>query len=185
MPSILTNFSDMNGKNGSNATAMFAQTITVKGTVGYYFGQLQLSSVTSSSIKVWSYTNKDTVAVTDVRLDEINKFNNVINGNLISIQEEILITGYHDSEENNAFTLRTNYLCSDGNYLQIRVDQNINLVDNDGNRITSGAGFVGKTITSIECIASYYDPNFGSQSPEQYDGLIQLMWANYNDVTFK
>ena len=160
-------------------------TITVKGTVGYYFGQLQLSSITSGSIKVWSYTNKDAVTTIDTRLDEISIYNSVLNGNLVEIQEELVITGYYNSEENNAFTLKTNYKCSDGNYLDIRVDQNINLVDENGNRITSGEQFVGKTITSIIAIASYYDPNFGSQSPEQYDGHIQLMWANYSDVTFK
>lgn len=160
-------------------------TITVKGTVGYYYGQLQISSVTNASIKVWSYTNKDTVVTTDLRLEDISINNYALNGNLVEIQEEIHITGYYNSEENNAFTLRTDYLCSDGNYLQIRVDQNIALTDENGNRITSGEQFVGKTITSIVAIASYYDPNFGSQSPEQYDGLIQLMWAKYSDVTFK
>lgn len=160
-------------------------TITVNGTLGYYYGQLQISSVTKSTIKVWSYTNKDTVTTIDVRLEDIHKDNYGLIGNLVCIQDELVITRYYDSEENNAFTLTTNYKCSDGNYLDIRVDQNITLVDENGDRITSGAQFVGKTITSIVAIASYYDPNFGSQSPEQYDGHIQLMWGNYSDVTFK
>ena len=160
-------------------------TITINGKIGYYYGQLQLTEVTSASIKVWSYTNKDTVVATDMLLEEIsiNNLNSI--SNLVTINEELVITGYYDSEENNAFTLKTNYRCSDGNYLDIRVDQNINLVDENGNRIVSGEDLVGKTITSITAILSYYDPNYDSQSPEVYDGHIQLMWGTYSDVTFK
>ena len=160
-------------------------TITINGKIGYYYGQLQLTEVTSASIKVWSYTNKDTVVATDMLLEDISINNYDSISNLVTINEELVITSFYNSEENNAFTLKTNYRCSDGNYLDIRVDQNINLVDENGNRITSGEQFVGKTITSITAILSYYDPNYDSQSPQQYDGHIQLMWGKYSDVTFK
>ena len=160
-------------------------TVTINGKIGYYYGQLQITEVTNASIKVWSYTNKDTVVATDMHLEDISINNYDSISNLVTIQDELVITEYYDSEENNAFTLKTNYRCSDGNYLDIRVDQNINLVDEDGNRIVSGEALVGKTITSITAILSYYDPNYDSQSPEKYDGHIQLMWGVYSDVTFK
>lgn len=160
-------------------------TITVNGTIGYYFGQLQISSVSNASIKVYSFTNKDNVVSTDMELEDISIYNYNAMGNLVTINEDIQITGYYDSDNETAFTLKTNYKCSDGNYLSIRVDQRITLKDEFGDRITSGESFVGKTITSFTGVVSYYDPNFGSQTPEVYDGYIQLMWANYSDVIFK
>ena len=172
---------------GYSSIAAFGEgiTITLDGTIGYHYGQLQITSINETSIVVHSFSNKDAVVATEVKAEDLSIHNGLIQGNLITINEEIEIIGYRDSEENNAFSLKTNYKLSDGNYLEIRVDQNIALKGEDGKRIKTGAGFVGKTITSITCIASYYDPNTGTQNPEEYDGYLQLMWATYSDVTFK
>lgn len=162
-------------------------TVTIDGTIGYYYGQLQISSVTSASVKVHSYNNFDSVVARETKLEEIYITNYDLICTLISLNEEITITSAYksDTSDTNAFTLRTNYRCSDGNYLDIRVDQNTNLVDESGNRITDGDSLVGKTIASFIGIVSYYDGGYGQQDPEQYDGHIQLLWTKYTDVVFK
>ena len=129
--------------------------------------------------------NEDSIVSLETKLEDISMHNYNSIANLITINEELVITDYYDSEENNAFTLKTNYQLSDGNFLDIRVDQNTALFDEEGIRIRSGERFVGKTITSFTGILSYYDPNFGQQDPEKYDGRVQLMWVSTDDVVFK
>lgn len=160
-------------------------TVTVSGTIGYYFGQLQISSITNKSVKKMASGNEDSIVPVETKLEDISMHNYNSIANLITINEELVITDYYDSEENNAFTLTTNYKLSDGNYLDIRVDQNTALFDEEGVRIRSGKDFVGKTISSFTGILSYYDPNFGQQTPEKYDGRVQLMWVSTDDIVFK
>lgn len=158
-------------------------TITINGTVGYYYGQLQITSVTNKSIKVWSYEDKENVVPIEMELKDISIDNYNSIGNLITINEELVIKSSYESEETYAFTLTAE--SANGTRIDIRVDKSVALVDENGERIVNGDQLVGKTITSLTGILSYYDPNFGSQSPELYDGRIQIMWGVYSDVIFK
>ena len=173
------------GGYGTIGTLKPGYTVTVSGTIGYYYGQLQISSVTTASVKVMDRSGADTLVPIETKLADITKYDYDSIANFITLNEELVITSYYDSENNTSFTLTTNYQLSDGNFLDIRVDQNTALFDEKGIRITSGKSFVGKTISSFTGILSYYDPNYGQQDPEKYDGRIQLMWADESDVIFK
>lgn len=157
-------------------------TVIVTGTIGYYNGSLQITDVSTSHVKVQSMNDQDKVKV--IELDNVKEYlaNEMNIGNLVKINTPITITRTYDADETNAFSLYGEYKDNDGKSQQIsiRVDKNITLKDENGERITSGDYFVGKKLSSLTAIVGYYDP---SQN-EVHDGYIQLLLVGSADYKF-
>ena len=80
-------------------------------------------------------------------------------GSLVKVTD-LKVTGGDDADS-NAFTIYTSYVDKNGvtRKLDVRVDNNTNLVGPDGERITSYQYFNGKTIKELVAQVSYFDYN--------------------------
>jgi len=153
--------------------------VIVSGTIGYYNGSLQITDVSSSNVKVQSFYDQDKILVnelTDVKTS-LDDYKNL--GNLVKINTPVTITSTYDAESTTAFSLRATYTDASGKLqnLSIRIDRNALLVDENGDRITSGDYFVGKTFESLIAIVSYYDPT----QDNVHNGYVQLMLVRTSD----
>ncbi len=169
------------GFNENNRLAV-GYSVIITGTIGYYNGSLQITDVSTSHVKVQSMYDQDKVKCIEV--DDVKSYleDEMHIGNLIKINEPITITRTYDADETNAFSLYGTYKDQNGNTqtISIRVDKNITLKDEDGNRITSGDYFVGKELSSLTAIVGYYDPT----QDEVHNGYIQLLLVASADYTF-
>lgn len=171
--------------------------VVVEGTIGYHFGSLQLTGVTEKSVKLRSWADKTDpekdVQKLEVEASTITTENTKLFGSLVTVKN-LTITGGRTSmgtsgdgtqKPNNAFTINCAYVV-DGKTqrLDIRVDSNILIKAPDGTRINTWELFnqyYGElTISSLTAIVAYYD----ASDNEKYDGYIQLMLCNINDITF-
>ena len=158
--------------------------VIVTGQIGYYSGSLQITDVTRSHVSIQSMNSKD-----EILIEEVNDLNSYVSneqrvGNTIKITTPLTITRYYDAtaEDSEATTLDATYKDKSGvtRTVSIRIDKNITLRDENGERITSGSYFVGKTFNSLICVVGYYDP---SQN-DVHDGKIQLMLTLMEDIEF-
>lgn len=158
--------------------------ITAK--IGYYYGALQLTDVTSdSSIKVFSFAHKDDIFVTPEDLNNLSIYSYEKIGNLVNVGG-LTVTGYNDSDNTSATTLYCNFTDKDGNTqrFNVRIDQSIALKDPEtGKQIKSGEYFVGKTFKSITGILCYY--NGDPDNVEYENGHLQLALTDMADVVFE
>ena len=158
--------------------------VIVSGTVGYYNGCLQISSVTSAKIKIQSYYAQEEIKINEVSniKDYVANQQNI--GNILKITTSLTIVDYYDAknEKSNAITLYASYTDENNQTqkIQIRIDNNVTLRDDEGQRIDTGAYFVGKTFKSLTCIMGYYDPSDNNV----YDGTVQMMITQMKDIEF-
>ncbi len=158
--------------------------VIVSGTIGYYNGCLQISSITSSKIKIQSYYAQEEIIVNEVSNIKDYAANEQNIGNILKITTPLTITDYYDAtnEKSNAITLYASYLDENNKTqkVQIRIDNNVTLRDDEGQRINTGAYFKGKTFKSLICIMGYYDPSDNNV----HDGTVQMMITQMKDIEF-
>ncbi len=162
--------------------------VQVTGKIGYYYGSLQITDVTSDSkITLLSAPDETQIMTLDKTIDEIDDIYNYKNiGNLVTIQN-LRVTGYKDSDNNSSFTVYCKYTNLSGQEKQfnIRVDSLVKLVNPEtGEQILSGKYFEGKTIASITGIVNYYNGATTAPGTNYENGHIQLGLSSLNDVTF-
>lgn len=162
--------------------------VQVTGKIGYYYGSLQITDVTSDSkITLLSAPDENQIMTLDKTIDEIDDIYNYKNiGNLVTIRN-LRVTGYKDSDNNSSFTVYCKYtnLSGEEKQFNIRVDSLVKLVDPEtGNQILSGKYFEGKTIVSITGIVNYYNGATTAPGTNYENGHIQLGLSSLNDVTF-
>lgn len=160
-------------------------TIIVSGTIGYYNGSLQISSVVENKTVVQSFGDEDNIVIPEVEdlksylQDETNNL-----GNIIKVTTPLKVISYYDAknDKSNATTLTAEYYDLNNNKqtITIRIDNNITLLDSEGSRIDTGAYFKGKTFGSFICILGYYDPSDNGK----HDGSVQLMLTRMEDIEF-
>lgn len=155
--------------------------ITAK--IGYYYGSLQLTDLTSDKrIKLYNLNGESVYE--EMLPEEVNDINNYLQiGKLVKVSN-LKVTGYSDADNTNAITIYTSYVDSKGKTqkLDIRVDSGAGLRDENGKHIKSGAYFEGKTIESIIGIIGYY--NWNSSNITYSQGRIQLMLTDMADIVF-
>lgn len=156
--------------------------ITAK--IGYYYGSLQITDLTSDSkIKVYSF-DKETVNIQDETCDEVNNiyaYEKI--GTLVRIKN-LTVTGFKDADNTSATTIYCTYTANDGSTkkLNIRVDQNVTLTDPVTNQqILSGAYFNGKTIESLVGVVCIYN---GGETDPYSEGHVQIALTTMDDVVF-
>ena len=161
--------------------------VEVTAKIGYYYGALQITDVTSdSSIKVYSFAHKDDIVVIKENLNELNNiyaYEKI--GNLVNV-EGLKVTGYNDSDNTSATTLYCEYLDDNGKKQQfnVRIDQSVALIDPEtGNQILSGQYFVGKTFKSLTGIVCYY--NGDPDNVEYANGHLQIALTDMADVVLE
>lgn len=156
--------------------------VIVSGTIGYYNGSLQITDVSSANVKVQSFYDQDKILVNEV--DDLKGYLSDSShiGNIIKFDSPITIISTYDAEETTAFSLRATYTDAEGHTqnLSIRIDKNALIKDEEGNRVSTGDYFVGKTFASLTAIVAYYDPT----QDNVHNGYIQLMLVNTNDFEF-
>lgn len=156
--------------------------ITAK--IGYYYGSLQLTDLTSDRrIKLYNL-NGDVNSYEEMEasdVNDINKYSQI--GRLVKISN-LTVTGYSDADNTNAITINTSYTDAYGKSgrLDIRVDSGVVLFDPEGKQIKSGSYFVGKKIESIIGIIGYY--NWESSNITYSKGRIQIMLTSMDDIVF-
>ncbi|MBS5853338.1 MAG: thermonuclease family protein [Bacilli bacterium] len=160
--------------------------ITAK--VGYYYGSLQITDLTSDSkIKVYTFDAKDQIAVIDETCDSINDIRAYDKiGTLVKVNN-LKVTGYKDANNSSAITLYCEYQDTKGQTqrLNVRIDQNVLLKDPiTGSQILSGSYFTGKTFSSITGIVTYYNGATAEPENNYANGHIQLALTTMNDVVF-
>ena len=155
--------------------------ITAK--IGYYYGSLQLTDLTSDKrIKLYNVNNE--IVYEDMLPEDVDDINNYSQiGRLVRVSN-LKVTGYKDADNTNAFSIYTSYVDSNGKTqkLDIRVDSGIVLRDPNGQQIKSGAYFQNKTIESIIAVIGYY--NWESSNITYSEGRIQLMLTDMADIVF-
>lgn len=161
--------------------------VQITGKVGYYYGSLQITDVTSdSSIKVYTFNSSEDINIIKTTAEEINNINNYYNiGNLVQI-ENLKVLSYNNSDNTSATTLYCEYVDSNNQTQQIniRIDQNVSLIDPVTNKqIIGGEYFKGKTFKSITGIVSYYNGN--TEEFKYANGRIQLALTSMDDVVFE
>lgn len=170
------------GGFNENRRLKVGYTVIVNGTIGYYNGSLQITDVSYNNVKVQSMKDQDKIKI--IELDNVYSYlkDEKHIGNIVKINTPITITSTYDADETNAFSLNATYVDNDGKTqkLSIRVDKNVTLKDEDGNRITSGDYFVGKTLSSLTAVVGYYDPT----QDEVHNGYVQLLLLNSADYKF-
>ena len=157
-------------------------TIVIEGKIGYYNGSLQITDV-KPKVKTFAPSNVDEIININYVEDKttITVDNYQVMGDLIKVTD-LKVTGGDDADS-NAFTIYTSYVDKNGvtQKLDVRVDNNTNLVGPDGQRITSYQYFSGKTIKELVAQVSYFDYNI----EDNYDGYVQLMLCSYNDIVLE
>ena len=156
--------------------------IVIEGKIGYYNGSLQITDV-NAKVKSFAPSNTDDlIYVNEVEDKSIITYDNyAIMGSLVKVTD-LKVTGGDDADS-NAFTIYTSYVDKNGvtRKLDVRVDNNTNLVGPDGERITSYQYFSGKTIKELVAQVSYFDYNVD----DNYDGYVQLMLSSLNDIVLE
>lgn len=172
------------GYNLNNKLAV-GYSVIVSGTIGYYNGSLQISSVVENRTSVQSFNDLDNIQIPEVEdlktylSDEVHNL-----GNIIKVTTPLKITSYYDAknDSSNATTLTAEYydLNNKKQTVTIRIDNNITLLDSEGKRIDSGAYFMGKTFNTFICVLGYYDPSDNGV----HDGNVQLMLTRMEDIEY-
>lgn len=161
--------------------------ITAK--VGYYYGSLQITDLTSdANIKIYDY-DKDlnNIVVTDEKINDINDIYSYEKiGSLVTIHN-LTINSYNDSDKNSSTTLYGTYVDENGKTqkFNVRIDQSIKLVDPETNKqILTGQFFVGKTFESLTGIVCYYNGATDAPDNAYSNGHIQIALTTMDDVVF-
>lgn len=158
--------------------------VIITGQIGYYSGSLQITNVTRTHVSIQNMNSKDEMVI-----EEVSDLKSYISdeqrvGNIIKITTPITVTRYYDATavDSEATTLDATYKDASGNTqtISIRIDANITLLDENGDRITSGKYFMGKTFSSLTCIVGYYDPS----QDGAHNGKIQLMLTLMSDIEY-
>lgn len=164
--------------------------VQITGRIGYYYGSLQITDVTSdSNIKI--YSSPDESQIVEIEKSEIDGLDDIYNyqniGNLVTIHN-LRVTGFNDSDNNSSFTLYCKYVDKNGNEKQfnVRVDSGVKLVNPETNKqILSGEYFMGKTFESITGILCYYNGATIKPGTDYANGHIQLALTSMDDVVLK
>ena len=158
--------------------------VIITGQIGYYGGSLQVTDVTAQHVKVQKFGTNDDVQIEEVQDLKTYVANEMNIGNIIKITTPLTVTAYHDatSEESDATTLTATYKDASNvtQQIDIRIDKNIALFDENGDRIESGSYFQGKTFSSLTCIVGYYDYS----QDKVHNGRIQLMLTLMTDISY-
>ncbi len=169
-----------------NNRLVVGNTVIVSGTIGYYNGSLQISSVTQRNTNVQSFGDSDKIVINEV--EDLKNYleDEVYNlGNIIKVTTPLKVISYYDAknDKSNATTLTAEYYDVDNHRqtVTIRIDNNITLLDPDGNRIDTGEYFKGKTFKSLICVLGYYDPSDNGK----HDGSVQLMLTRMEDIEYE
>lgn len=158
--------------------------VIITGQIGYYSGSLQITNVTRSHVSIQNMNSKD-----DIQIEEVEDLHSYVAdeqkvGNIIKITTPLTVTRYYDATavDSEATTLDATYKDASGvtRTISIRIDANVALFDENGDRITSGSYFAGKTFKSLTCVVGYYDPSQNNV----HDGKIQLMLTLMSDIEF-
>lgn len=172
------------GGYNENYKLTVGYSVIITGQIGYYSGSLQVTNVTRTNVKVQSMSDKDKISIEEVSDLYTYTMDEQKVGNIIKITTPLTITSYYDAtaDDSNASTLTASYKDANGvtRKTTIRIDANISLFDENGERITSGSYFQGKTFKEFTCIVGYYDP---SQN-DVHDGNIQLMLTLMTDIVY-
>ncbi len=170
--------------------------VIITGQIGYYNGTVQITNVTLKNVKIQNMNQgadiNELIKVeelsneSEIKLsDYVSDLRNV--GNIIQIKTPLKITKYYDTKNDDgtlsgAYTLTTEYVDHNGKTkkLDIRVSNDVALKDENGMVIDSGKSFVGKTITELTCILSYFDHS----DNQERDGNVQLIISGMSDFTF-
>lgn len=159
--------------------------VTIEGNIGYYSGSLQITGASSRKVTVNSFFDQDNIYVNPIEDITALKTDEEMMGNIISIAAPLKITRYYDAaaDESKAMTLYASYQDAQGNSqeISIRIDNNIALRDENGDIITSGSYFQGKTFTSFTGIVGYYDPS----QDGVHNGNVQLLVTSMDDITIE
>lgn len=159
--------------------------VIITGQIGYYSGSLQITNVTRTHVTIQNMNSKDSLTIEEV--DDLKSYisDEQKVGNIIKITTPITITRYYDATavDSDATTLSGTYVDKNGvtQTIDIRIDASITLLDENGERITSGKYFNGKTFASLICIVGYYDPS----QDNVHNGKIQLMLTQMSDIEYK
>ena len=158
--------------------------VVISGTIGFFNGMLQMSSVDNYNIKVRSFAGEnpeENINVKDFGSDisNITIQNTNLFGSLIQVSGLKVTGGYN--AENGAYTL---FAEMNGKRFNVRVDASVALYDENEKLIESYEYFVGKTFESIKGILAYYDNDFNAGTGK-YDGVCQLMLLSMKDVVLK
>lgn len=158
-------------------------TVVVEAKIGYYFGSLQLTEV-DATVHSWAPDDNPEQDVNTLELEDITvitKTNTDLIGRLVKVSN-LTVIGGRDTATTNAFSITCSYKTVNGvtKEIEIRVDDNVLLKDEDGERITSYQYFSGKKINSLIAVVSYYD--YDTEDGD-YDGNIQLMLTSMKDIT--
>lgn len=171
------------GGFSANTKLSVGNTVIVKGTIGYYGGALQISSVTSASTTVKSFGNgnyffyEEIQSPSEITIQDYDK-----QGLLVKITSPLYIEDFYDTAANDGFTLRATYQFNgETKRIDIRVDQNIALKDENGEKIRSGEYFKGKTFKTLIAIVGYYDSDLDDNA---YDGHVQLLLTRMTDIEY-
>lgn len=167
------------GGFNSNNKIGYGYSVIVSGKIGYYNGSLQITDVSSSNVKVQSFTDQDKIMVNEIKDVKAALGNSLNLGNLVKIDTPIKVVSTYDAESTTAFSLRATYTDNYGvtQNLSIRIDKNALIKDENGNRISSGDYFVGKTFESLTGIVTYYDPT----QDNVHNGYVQIMLVRTDD----
>lgn len=156
--------------------------VVIEGKIGFYSGSLQITDV-KASVHTWADENDrekyiNTLEVADTSI--ITKENTDLMGRLVQVTN-LTVTGGDDAENSNAFTLYCSYKALDGSTkkIDVRVDANVALKDENGERIDSYAYFNGMTFETLTAVVSYFDYDTDDQD---YDGYVQLMITSQDDI---
>lgn len=132
--------------------------VIVYGRIYYYAGMIEIAWIDDSLTVVVSYDSAD-----DIVISEVTDISSYIKGtknisNILKVTTPLTITSYYDSA-NNAFALYASYKDIQGEMQKVRLHISciVALIDEKGDRITSGAYFNGRTIKSLICIVGYYE----------------------------
>lgn len=169
---------------GYNTQAAFGvgNSVVIEGKIGYYSGSLQITEV-KASVHSWADETNPEKDVNILEVEDtsiITKENTDLMGRLIQVTN-LTVTGGSDTNTSDAFTLYCSYKKADGSTgkIDVRVDANVALKDENGDRIDSYTYFAGMTFETLTAVVSYYDYNTDDGN---YNGYVQLMITSQNDI---
>lgn len=160
--------------------------VQITGKIGYYYGSLQITDITSDSqISILSAVDKSQIVTREEEIsniDDIYAYSKI--GSLVTLHN-LTVYDYNDSQNNSATTLKCRYTDENGNSKQfnVRIAKEVALYDPvTKKQISTGEYFVGKTFVTITGMLAYY--NGGDKTPYS-NGHMQLALSSMDDVVLK
>lgn len=143
--------------------------IYTTGTIGYYGGAVQVTSVNDSTVQIYSLNNE--VQPLEITEEDFNANNRHLLGLLVKMENLLIVDGYNTKKNNPSnlgFTLKAKV---NGKQINIRVPNETYIYDDKGNRVSDWEYFDGKTLDVVGIMSIF-------------DGELQILVANQNDLTY-